>query len=154
VPLIGFAGSPWTIMCYAVEGKGSKSLKYGQGFFSTSRSSTCFITKLPILQLHKEKSKSGSKCRSNFDSWGGMLSPVDYQEFSWKYINQIIEALADVTPVIVLEKDVGLLNEMGKSRASALDRLDVLTKKCKILVWWKYHFTRNFDPSRLLSQFL
>jgi uroporphyrinogen decarboxylase len=35
-----------------------------------------------------------------FDSWGGMLSPVDYQEFSWKYINQIIEALAD-HPVIV-----------------------------------------------------
>jgi uroporphyrinogen-III decarboxylase len=50
-----------------------------------------------------------------------MLSPVDYQEFSWKYINQIIEALADVTPVIVLEKDVGLLNEMGKSKASALE---------------------------------
>jgi uroporphyrinogen decarboxylase len=42
-----------------------------------------------------------------FDSWGGMLSPVDYQEFSWKYINQIIEALADHAP-IVLEKDVGL----------------------------------------------
>jgi uroporphyrinogen decarboxylase len=39
---------------------------------------------------------------------------------SWKYINQIIEALADVTPVIVLEKDVGLFERNGKSRASAL----------------------------------
>jgi uroporphyrinogen decarboxylase len=39
-----------------------------------------------------------------FDSWGGMLSPVDYQEFSWKYINQIIDALAEVTPVIFFGK--------------------------------------------------
>jgi uroporphyrinogen decarboxylase len=36
-----------------------------------------------------------------FDSWGGMLSPVDYQEFSWKYINQIIDALAEVTQLLL-----------------------------------------------------
>jgi uroporphyrinogen-III decarboxylase len=48
-----------------------------------------------------------------------MLSPVDYQEF--KYINQIIEALADHAPVIVFGKGCWFaLNEMGKSRASAL----------------------------------
>jgi uroporphyrinogen decarboxylase len=109
VPLIGFAGSPWTIMCYAVEGKGSKSFDMAKGFVSNIQKQHMFYCKkLPILQLYQRKVKA-SKCRSNFDSWGGMLSPVDYQEFSWKYINQIIEALADVTPVIVLEKDVGLL---------------------------------------------
>jgi uroporphyrinogen decarboxylase len=46
-----------------------------------------------------------------------MLSPVDYQEFSWKYINQIIEALADVTPVIVW-KGCWFFERNGKSRAS------------------------------------
>jgi uroporphyrinogen decarboxylase len=50
-----------------------------------------------------------------------MLSPVDYQEFSWKYINQIIEALADVTPVIVLERMLVCFERNGESRASALE---------------------------------
>jgi uroporphyrinogen decarboxylase len=48
-----------------------------------------------------------------------MLSPVDYQEFSWKYINQIVEALADDAPVIVFGKDVGSLLKWEKP-ASAL----------------------------------
>jgi uroporphyrinogen decarboxylase len=77
------------------------------------------ITDTTILYL-KEKSKIGSRCRSNFWFWGGMLSPVDYQEFSWKYINQIVEA-GWWRSGIVFEKDVGSLYEMGKSRASALE---------------------------------
>jgi uroporphyrinogen decarboxylase len=54
-----------------------------------------FIAKklpIPILYLQR-KVKAGVDAVQVFDSWGGMLSPVDYQEFSWKYINQIIEAL-------------------------------------------------------------
>jgi uroporphyrinogen decarboxylase len=67
VPLIGFAGSPWTIMCYAVEGQGSKSFD-ARILFLSPRSSTCFIAKITdttILYL-KKKSKIGSRCRSNF----------------------------------------------------------------------------------------
>jgi uroporphyrinogen-III decarboxylase len=45
VPLIGFAGSPWTIMCYAVEGKGSKSFDMAKVFVSNIQSSTCFMQK-------------------------------------------------------------------------------------------------------------
>ena len=69
VPLIGFAGSPWTIMCYAVEGKGSKSFDMAKGFcFSTSRSCSCFIAKNHRYHyfIPKRKSKSGSRCRSDF----------------------------------------------------------------------------------------
>jgi uroporphyrinogen decarboxylase len=61
VPLIGFAGSPWTIMCYAVEGQGSKSFDKAKVLFSISRSSTCFLQKsrTPLFLLPKRKSKSG-----------------------------------------------------------------------------------------------
>jgi uroporphyrinogen decarboxylase len=52
---------------------------------------------------------------------GAECCSVDYQEFSWKYINQIIEALADHAPVIVFKGCWFALNEMGKSRASALE---------------------------------
>jgi hypothetical protein len=79
------------------------------------RSSTCFITKNHGHHYFIPKRKVKVKCRSNFDSWGGMLSPVDYQEFSWKYINQIVEALAD-DPVIVFGKGCWFaLGEMGKA---------------------------------------
>jgi uroporphyrinogen-III decarboxylase len=70
-----------------------------------------------------------------------MLSPVDYQEFSWKYINQIIEALADHAPVIVLEKDVGL-PLMKWAKVVLCVRVDGLAHQEMIFVRWKYHFTR------------
>ena len=89
VPLIGFAGSPWTILCYAVEGKGSKSFDIAKGFcFSNPIAAHTLLQKITdttILYL-KEKVKAGVNAVQIFDSWGGMLSPVDYQEFSWKYI--------------------------------------------------------------------
>jgi uroporphyrinogen decarboxylase len=69
----------------------------------------------------KEKVKAGCNAIQIFDSWGGMLSPVDYQEFSWQYINQIVEALAEDTKVIVFGKGCWFaLGEMAKSKASAL----------------------------------
>ena len=124
VPLIGFAGSPWTILCYAVEGKGSKAFDIAKGFcFSQPEAAHALLQKITdttILYL-KEKVKAGVDAVQIFDSWGGMLSPVDYQEFSWKYINQIVEALADEAPVIVFGKGCWFaLGDMAKSKASAL----------------------------------
>jgi hypothetical protein len=75
-----------------------------------------------------------------FYSWGGICLQWIIKN---SHGNQIIEALADVTPVIVLERMLVLLNEMGKSKASALGVGGRAHKKCKILVW-KYHFTREF----------
>jgi len=74
VPLIGFAGSPWTIFCYAVEGKGSKSFDTAKGFcFSKSSRSAYLITKNHRYHdfIFKRKSKIWSKCGFKiFDSWG------------------------------------------------------------------------------------
>lgn len=96
VPLIGFAGSPWTILCYAVEGQGSKTFDTAKGFcFSQPEAAHALLQKITdttILYL-KEKVKAGVNAVQLFDSWGGMLSPVDYQEFSWFYMNQIVDAL-------------------------------------------------------------
>ena len=88
-----------------------------------------------------------------FDSWGGMLSPTDYNEFSWKYINQIVEALADITPVIVFGKGCWFaLNEMGKSKASALGvDWTCSARNARYLSGGNVTLQGNFDPSRLLS---
>ncbi|WP_317167714.1 uroporphyrinogen decarboxylase family protein, partial [Sphingobacterium mizutaii] len=107
IPLIGFAGSPWTILCYCVEGKGSKSFDIAKSFcFQQPEAAHQLLQKITdttIVYL-KRKVEKGVSAVQVFDSWGGMLSPEDYKEFSWKYINQIVEALSPVTEVVVFAK--------------------------------------------------
>lgn len=156
VPLIGFAGSPWTIFCYAVEGKGSKSYDKAKAFcFSEPVAAHTLLQKITdttILYL-KEKIKHGVNAIQIFDSWGGMLSPTDYQEFSWKYINQIVEALADEIPVIVFGKGCWFaLGEMAQSKASALGvDWTCAPKTARTLTGGNITLQGNFDPSRLFS---
>jgi len=156
VPLIGFAGSPWTIFCYAVEGKGSKSFDKAKGFcFSEPVAAHTLLQKITdttILYL-KEKVKAGVNAVQIFDSWGGMLSPSDYQEFSWKYINQIVSALAEETEVIVFGKGCWFaLDEMSKSKASALGvDWTCSPQTARALTGGNITLQGNFDPSRLLS---
>ena len=89
VPLIGFAGSPWTLLCYAVQGRGSKDFNLAKEFcFSQSEYSKILlkkITETTICYL-KEQVNSGVNAIQIFDSWGGLLSPIDYEVFSCKYI--------------------------------------------------------------------
>ncbi|WP_121964323.1 uroporphyrinogen decarboxylase [Myroides sp. N17-2] len=156
VPLIGFAGSPWTIFCYAVEGKGSKSFDIAKSMcFSDPVASHTLLQKITdttILYL-KEKVKAGVDAVQIFDSWGGMLSPVDYQEFSWKYINQIVEALSEITPVIVFGKGCWFaLPEMAKSKASALGvDWTCSPQNARLFTGGDITLQGNFDPSRLMS---
>ena len=82
-----------------------------------------------------------------------MLSPVDYQEFSWQYINQIIEALNDDAPVIAFGKGCWFaLDEMSKSNASALGvDWTISAKNARFLKGGNITLQGNFDPTRLFS---
>ena len=156
IPLIGFAGSPWTILCYCVQGQGSKNFDKAKAFCFTNPIAAHLllqkITDTTIAYL-KEKVKAGVNAVQVFDSWGGMLSPTDYQEFSWQYINQIIEALKDEVPVIAFGKGCWFaLNKMANSNASALGvDWTVSPKVARELTENKITLQGNFDPSRLLS---
>ncbi len=156
VPLIGFAGSPWTVFCYAVQGQGSKNFDKAKEFCFTNPVAAHQLlqkfTDTTIAYL-KAKVKAGVDAVQIFDSWGGMLSPVDYQEFSWYYINQIIEALKDDAPVIAFGKGCWFaLQEMAKSNASALGVDWTITpQNARYLTGGNMTLQGNFDPSRLLS---
>ncbi|SFJ58019.1 uroporphyrinogen decarboxylase [Myroides guanonis] len=156
VPLIGFAGSPWTIFCYAVQGKGSKNFDLAKAMcFSQPEASHALLQKITdttILYL-KEKVRAGVDAVQIFDSWGGMLSPVDYQEFSWQYMNQIVEALADSVPVIVFGKGCWFaLPEMAQSKASAIGvDWTCSPKHARLFTGGEKTLQGNFDPSRLMS---
>ena len=156
VPLIGFAGSPWTILCYCVQGQSSKNFDKAKAFCFTNPVAAHQllqkITNTTIAYL-KEKVKSGVNAVQIFDSWGGMLSPTDYQEFSWQYIHQIIEALKDQAPVITFGKGCWFaLHEMGKSNAAAIGvDWTCSPRNARYLTGGNKTLQGNFDPSRLLS---
>ena len=156
IPLIGFAGSPWTILCYCVQGQGSKNFDKAKQFCFTqpvaAHELLQKITDTTIAYL-KEKVNAGVDAVQVFDSWGGMLSPVDYGEFSWQYIQQIIDALKDHAPVIAFGKGCWFaLDTMAKSGASALG-IDwtCSAKNARKLTGGKITLQGNFDPTRLFS---
>ena len=156
VPLIGFAGSPWTLLCYAVQGQGSKNFDIAKGFcFSQPEAAHALLQKITdtTIAYLKEKVKAGVHAVQVFDSWGGLLSPDDYSIFSWPYIQQIIDALKEDIPVIVFGKGCWCaLNEMGRSGASALGVDWTCTaRNARYLSGGQITLQGNFDPSRLLS---
>ena len=156
IPLIGFAGSPWTILCYTVQGQGSKNFDKAKELCfaqpAVAHELLQRITDTTIAYL-KEKVKAGVDAVQIFDSWGGMLSPDDYEEFSWKYIQQIVTALKDVAPVIVFGKGCWFaLHIMARSGASALGVDWTCTaRNARYLSGGQITLQGNFDPSRLLS---
>ncbi|PCI32408.1 MAG: uroporphyrinogen decarboxylase [Flavobacteriaceae bacterium] len=156
IPLIGFAGSPWTILCYCIQGQGSKNFDMAKEFCFTqpvaAHTLLQKITDTTIAYL-KRKVECGVNAVQIFDSWGGMLSPVDYQEFSWKYIQQIIDALKDDAPVIAFGKGCWFaLEEMSTSGASALGVDWTITpEKARLYTNNSITLQGNFDPTRLFS---
>jgi len=156
IPLIGFAGSPWTILCYCVEGQGSKSFDKARGLcFSQPEVAHQLLQKITdtTIAYLKAKVEAGVNAVQVFDSWGGMLSPTDYQEFSWPYIQQIVNALKDLAPVIVFGKGCWFaLKEMAQSGASAVGvDWTCSAKNARYLTGGNITLQGNFDPARLLS---
>jgi len=156
VPLIGFAGAPWTILCYMVQGQGSKTFDKAKAFCYQQPDAAHLllqkITDTTIAYL-KKKVECGVDAVQIFDSWGGLLSPHDYELFSYQYIKQIVDALVPVTKVIVFGKGTWFaMNKMAHSGASAVGvdwtvNPDVARKLTDNAVTLQ----GNFDPNRLLS---
>ena len=156
IPLIGFAGSPWTILCYMVQGQGSKTFDEAKKFcFSSPTEAHNLLQKITDTTINylKGKVNAGVDAVQIFDSWGGLLSPYDYQEFSWKYIQQIIDFLKDSAPVIVFGKGCWFaLKDMSESGASALGvDWTCSARNARYLSGGNITLQGNFDPSRLLS---
>jgi uroporphyrinogen decarboxylase len=106
VPLIGFAGAPWTIFCYMVEGSGSKTFSKSRKLLYTNPTLAHEllnrITDVTIRYL-KAQVNAGANLVQVFDSWAGILGTEQYQEFGLKYINKIVKSI-DGVPVTVFSK--------------------------------------------------
>jgi uroporphyrinogen decarboxylase len=106
VPLIGFAGAPWTIFSYMVEGHGSKTFSEAKKMLYTqpelAHQLLSMITKSTIHYL-KAQIAAGADLVQIFDSWAGVLSPEQYEEFALKYIAEICDAVNEA-PITVFAK--------------------------------------------------
>lgn len=156
VPLIGFAGAPWTILCYMVEGKGSKTWDKAKQFAYTNpllaHELLQKITNASIDYLHMQV-RSGADIVQIFDSWSGQLSPADFREFALPYLMQITDALKDEAPVILFPKGSWYaLPELAKSGASALG-IDWCIEPgiARQMAGDKITLQGNFDPAHLLA---
>lgn len=148
VPLIGFAGSPWTISTYMVEGGSSKTFDViKQMMFNqpVMLHRLLDVVAASVIDYINAQIAAGAQVIMIFDTWGGVLTPRDYREFSLRYMQQIVDSLtreADgrAVPVILFTKNGGQwlevmadtgcdalgidwTTDMGEARARVGDRV-------------------------------
>lgn len=160
VPLIGFSGSPWTLLTYMIENGSSKT-------YAKSKTLLYKNPELAHLLLNKlAKStvnyligqiQSGVSAIQIFDSWGGVLSPDDFKQFSLKYMKKIIKGIKDAgyteIPIILFSK--GANQSLPKLAKSGCDGLgidwSINISKALNLTKGKVAIQGNLDPAVLYA---
>lgn len=159
VPLIGFSGSPWTLACYMVQGEGSSNFPLPKAMLwnepalmhqlldTVARSVITYLT---------AQAAAGAQALMVFDTWGGLLAPAQYTEFSLRYLGQIAAALKaeaatrDI-PLILFSKGAnGHLPGLAATGCDALGvdwTLDL--SSARALVGDKIALQGNLDPAAL-----
>ncbi len=156
VPLIGFAGAPWTLLCYMVQGKGSKTFDEAKGFCyqnpKLAHQLLQMITDATIEYL-KGQIEAGADMLQVFDSWGGLLSKQDFETFSLQYIRQIVAAIKEEVPTIIFAKGAwSSLSEMAATGAHGLG-IDwcIEAQQARGFAGNDITLQGNYDPARLLA---
>ena len=106
LPLIGFAGAPWTIFSYMIEGSGSKTFsKAKRMLYTDEAASYALLDKITIATISylKMQIRAGVDIIQIFDSWAGILDKAMYKKYAIPYIQRICKAITEV-PVIVFAK--------------------------------------------------
>nr|WP_304413422.1 uroporphyrinogen decarboxylase [Arsukibacterium sp. MJ3] len=161
VPLIGFSGSPWTLATYMVEGSGSKTFSIiKKMMYSEPEVVHMLLDKLAqsvVLYLNAQIA-AGAQSVMIFDTWGGILTPRDYKEFSLSYMQTIINGLtreADgrKVPVTLFTKNGGQWLEVIAATGCDGVGLDWTTDigNARARIGDKVALQGNMDPSLLLG---
>ncbi len=157
VPLIGFSGSPWTLFTYMVEGKGSKNFSNVKRLlYNNPKLSHFLLEKITdtVADYLSAQIGEGVDAVQIFDTWGGILSKEDYDEFSLRYIKEVISKLKRKNqPVIVFSKGAHYaIEELADSGADVIGldwtmNINEVRKK----VGDKVSLQGNMDPTLLYA---
>ena len=156
--VLGFAGAPWTLAAYAVEGKGSKNYTEIKGMaFREPGLLHMFLNKLAnaTATYLKYQISCGAQVVQLFDSWAGRLNPVDYEKFALPYQQQVIRQVKEIypdTPIILCVHDnAGVIDYMSASGADIIQldwTLDVGAARKRL---GNIPVQGNLDPCVLLG---
>ena len=161
VPLIGFAGSPFTLACYMIEGGSSDDFRHVKALMYSRPELLHHILDVntrSVIAYLNEQIAQGAQVAMVFDSWGGVLTGAAYREFSLAYLRQIVAGLTrehdgERVPVILFTKGGGhWLADMADTGCDALG-LDwtVDLAQAHALVGSKVSLQGNMDPGVLLG---
>jgi len=124
VPLIGFAGAPFTIFAYMIEGSGSKTFSKAKQFLYTQPElAHQLLDKITQSTIHylKAQVEAGADLIQIFDSWAGVLTEQMFYEFSLNYISKICNAISSLVPVTIFAKDAHYaIEEISKTTCSVI----------------------------------
>ena len=156
VPLIGFAGAPWTILCYMIEGKGSKTWDKAKQFaYTQPELAHALLQKITTVTIDYLKAQvaAGADTVQVFDSWAGSLSPEDFKTYAQPYLLQIADAVSGSAPVILFPKGTWhALKELSRSSASGIGIDWTITPQfARELTSNNITLQGNFDPAKLLA---
>ncbi len=128
VPLIGFGGAPFTLACYMVEGKGSKDFaRIKQMMYGAPQVYAALMEKITTMDMEylNAQIKAGAQAIQIFDTWGGILSPADYERYVLPYTTRLINGLNRTeTPVIHFVKGAGAMLDTVRKAGGDVMGLD------------------------------
>src|SRR5437773_3365575 len=156
VPVLGFAGAPWTLACYMVEGKAREGFATVKEFLyrepKTFRDLLHRIAQATIPYL-KAQIAAGATAVQLFDTWSGELSLQDYQEFALPAVQEVISGITGSVPVIYYTKaSQHLLSAAARSGANVLSvdwRVEL--GEIRKLLGPKIALQGNVDPAVLFA---
>ena len=162
IPLIGFSGSPFTLACYMLEGKSSRNyLKTKEWLYNQPELMHTLLHKLTqaVIRHLQAQIVAGVDVVMLFDSFGGVLTDVAYQEFSFQYLKQIISAInssamgTDKTPIILFTKGSGAWLDVIKTSQADVIGLDWMTNiaTAKNILGHNVVLQGNLDPAILAA---
>jgi uroporphyrinogen decarboxylase len=157
--LIGFAGAPWTMACYAVEGMSSRDYAaIKQMMNSEPEALHALLDKLTTVLISwlRMQLDAGADAFQVFDSWADALAPMDYREFALPYLRRIFEALRPMgKPAILFSKDGGAFaEENGRLPIDVLAvdwRVDLAALRQQQVDFGPVAYQGNLDPLVLLG---
>ncbi|HIP76749.1 MAG TPA: uroporphyrinogen decarboxylase [Psychromonas hadalis] len=161
VPLIGFSGSPWTLATYMVEGGTSKAFtKIKKMAFAEAKILHLLLDKLAdsVISYLNAQIEAGAQSVMVFDTWGGVLSPRDYNDFSLQYMSKIVAGLhrhydGDKIPVTLFTKNGGQwLEKIADTGCDGIGldwTIDIATAKAR--VGDRVALQGNMEPSMLYA---
>jgi uroporphyrinogen decarboxylase len=160
VPLIGFSGSPWTLACYMVEGRGSERYGLVKALMLDDPATLhrlLDVNARAVVAYLSAQIAAGAQALMVFDTWGGVLAPHHYREFSLRYLAQIAQSLprgrgADRVPLILFSKGVQQLEAIADTRCDAvgLDWTSDLSD-ARRRVGTRVALQGNLDPATLYA---